>query len=58
MQPTGLRGRGRGIRKRLSDILKNPGKYARLCKACHWTHDLLQYEKEVAVGSASEEVPF
>lgn len=35
LEPTGLRGNGRGRNKRILDILKHRKSYARLCKKCH-----------------------
>ncbi len=35
LEPTGLRGRGRGRKERLFDILKHPEKYVLLCGYCH-----------------------
>lgn len=35
LEPTGLRGRSRGRKERLYDILKHPEKYVLLCIYCH-----------------------
>jgi len=34
-EPTGLNGMSRGQTQRYYDILRNPDKYALLCKVCH-----------------------
>lgn len=38
-RPTATRGRGRGQRRRLRDILKFPDRYIPLCEACHNQYD-------------------
>lgn len=46
LEPTGLRGRGRGRKNRLFDILKHPEKYVLLCGLCHDEMDgLHRYER-------------
>lgn len=35
VMPTGLDGPGRGMRKRLMDVYRNPLHYNLLCKDCH-----------------------
>lgn len=35
LQPTGLKGKGRGKARRLRDILRNPSSYILLCWECH-----------------------
>lgn len=35
LEPTGVKGRGRGRNRRTLDILKHRSSYARLCKKCH-----------------------
>jgi hypothetical protein len=33
--PTGLKGKGRGSRERLYDVIRNPNSYILLCHNCH-----------------------
>lgn len=40
LAPTGLQGRGRGLRARVLDIERNPQAYALLCRHCHKGLDL------------------
>lgn len=51
-----LKGPGRGMQQRYSDVLKNPDKYRPMCKDCHRTFDALvaSIRKEPPV----EEIPF
>lgn len=39
VKPTGLRGRGRGRKERISDVRKHPECYRLLCGACHELFD-------------------
>ncbi len=39
-EPTELKGRGRGRKERVYDVIKNPTKYRLLCKDCHKEYDL------------------
>lgn len=39
IKPTGLSGRGRGLRHRYFDIVRNPDCYALLCNRCHFVID-------------------
>ena len=41
LRPTGLRGKGRGMDARATDIRKNPDDYILLCHKCHVIHDRL-----------------
>jgi hypothetical protein len=38
-QPTGLKGAGRGLTRRLLDAIKHPDKYILECKKCHRKRD-------------------
>jgi hypothetical protein len=34
-KPTGLKGAGRGARRRFLDVVRNPDSYELLCRKCH-----------------------
>lgn len=49
MQPTRLRGKGRGQIRRLRDILKHPKRYKPLCAKCHYEHDHPNHAQELPI---------
>lgn len=55
IKPTGLCGRGRGLRNRYFDILRNPDCYQLMCSACHKWMDLARTLDAVAASAHAYE---
>lgn len=49
LEPTKLKGRGRGSHHRRLDVVKNKEKYTVLCRLCHWRFDHGNAEQRAAV---------
>ncbi len=54
LKPTGLTGRGRGIRNRYFDILRNRDCYALRCRYCHKIYDRNYWKNRDAHRRAEE----
>lgn len=56
---TSLRGPGRGLSRRYSDVVKNPSKYRPMCVGCHRTFDALVNAAVMdKIRLQKEEAPF
>jgi hypothetical protein len=58
VKPTGLCGRGRGLKNRFVDVLRNPDCYELLCHGCHHVLDMRKWiDAALASAPPAERVP-